>query len=399
VKANRSREWREAEWDYDQIQVNRLIPGSWGALTQEEFIRELKGIVRRCPQFYPAVLEFALYQASTKGGKASERMIEKGFRLLVELAAPKDLDEQVDAVVENLEGLWRYDISRSLLEFLADRRPLSAVCHDSLAHAAARLGDLKSAQHHIGEALRIEPVNKCFWCNKGLYHLMAGELEQAADALQRARRLKPDDPVIKGNLGIHAYLSKKGGTYFDYLLRPLDRKQIDRWADQEKWDQVDSLCANYNGCRVEAFAQSVLLGAAKQRSGLPRLLRVLRSFFDFVEGIDSSGLFLNEDMGRVHKYFKPIMHKFIFKYGDVDHETIEDVYNCLIAYYGFLADRGVVAPAEFQEFRKSILGMKGEIIGKMERYNAIRHDPKVDDERKEALREDLFEGDHAWPHL
>jgi len=43
--------------------------------------------------------------------------------------------------------------------------------------------------------------------------------------------------------------------------------------------------------------------------------------------------------------------------------------------------------------------MKGEIIGKMERYNAIRHDPKVDDERKEALREDLFEGDHAWPHL
>src|SRR5439155_530171 len=276
VKANRSREWREAEWDYDQIQVNRLNPGSWGALTQEEFIRELKGIVRRCPQFYPAVLEFALYQASTKGGKASERMIEKGFRLLVELAAPKDLDEQVDAVVENLEGLWRYDIS------------------------------------------------------------------------------------------------KKGGTYFDYLLRPLDRKQIDRWADQEKWDQVDSLCADYNGCRVEAFAQSVLLGAAKQRSGLPRLLRVLRSFFDFVEGIDSSGLFLNEDMGRVDKYFKPIMHKFIFKYGDVDHETIEDVYNCLIAYYGFLADRGVVAPAEFREFRKSILGMKGEIIGKMERYNAIR---------------------------
>ena len=58
-----------------------------------------------------------------------------------------------------------------------------------------------------------------------------------------------------------------------------------------------------------------------------------------------------------------------------------------------------MAPAEFREFRKSILGMKGEIIGKMERYNAIRHDPKVDDERKEALREDLFEGDHAWPHL
>jgi len=399
VKANGSREWKKAEWDYAQIHANRLIPASWGALTQEESIRELKGIVRRCPQFYPAVLELGLYQTSIKGDKASERMIEKGFQLLVELAAPKDLEEEVDAVVENLERLWRYDLSRKLLELLADRRLLSAACHDSLAHAAARLGDFKLAQHHIGEALRIEAVNKCFWSNKGLYHLMAGELEQAADALQRARRLKPDDPVIKGNLGIHAYLGKKGGNYFDYLLRPLDQNKIDQWADQEKWDQVDRLCADYNACRMEAFAQSVLLATAKGRSRLPRLLRVLKSFFDFVERIDSSGFFLNEAIGRVHTYFKRIMHKFIFKYGDVDHETIEDVYNCLIDYYGFLADTGLVAAAEFRAFKKTILGMKGEIIRKMERYNAIRHDPKVDDEQKETLREELFEGDHAWPHL
>jgi len=88
VKANRSREWREAEWDYDQIQVNRLIPGSWGALTQEEFIRELRGIVRRCPQFYPAVLEFALYQASTKGGKGERRNNGRGSRVFSGFSGP-----------------------------------------------------------------------------------------------------------------------------------------------------------------------------------------------------------------------------------------------------------------------------------------------------------------------
>jgi len=40
-----------------------------------------------------------------------------------------------------------------------------------------------------------------------------------------------------------------------------------------------------------------------------------------------------------------------------------------------------------------------ELIGKMERYNAIRHDQTIEDERKEAIREELFEGDHAWPHI
>ncbi len=40
-----------------------------------------------------------------------------------------------------------------------------------------------------------------------------------------------------------------------------------------------------------------------------------------------------------------------------------------------------------------------ELIHKMERYNAIRHDDAMDEDRKEAVREELFEGDHAWPHL
>jgi plasmid stability protein len=35
----------------------------------------------------------------------------------------------------------------------------------------------------------------------------------------------------------------------------------------------------------------------------------------------------------------------------------------------------------------------------MERYNAIRHDNSVEEEQKEALREEIFEGNHAWPHI
>ena len=228
---------------------------------------------------------------------------------------------------------------------------------------------------------------------------MAGELEEAGDALRRARQLRPRDKVVKGNLRIHAYLSKHGGTYLDYLLRPLDREKMDRLADQERWDEADRLRAEYKGCRMEAFAQCMLLEAGEKRSQLPDLLGTLRAFFDFVEKVDADGVFLNEDILFVHRHFKPIMHKFIFKFGDVDHETIEGLYKALTTYYRFLSGRGLVPAAEFKQFRKTILELKGELINKMERYNTIRHDDAMDEDQKEAVLEELFEGDHAWPHI
>ncbi|MGA2262472.1 MAG: hypothetical protein ABSH28_13680 [Acidobacteriota bacterium] len=391
--------WKAAEWDYCGIQADLRMAAFWSPPTAAEVVDRLKRIARRCPQFYPAVMELGLSLLPRKGDRGAVRMIEKGFGLMVELAEPEHFAEEMDGVIENLEKLWRFDISRRLLEKLADRRSLSATLYDSLAHAAARLGDLGAAQRHIDVALRLEPRNKNFWCNKGLYHLMAGELKAAGIALLQARQLEPKDPVVLGNLEIHKYLGKHGGNYFDYLLRPLDRKRIERLADQEKWEQVDSLRADYNDCRMEAFAQSILLESGEMRSRLPDHLATLRVFFRFVEDIDSSGAFLNEDLALVHMNFKPIMHKFIFKFGDVDREMLEDVFEALMAYYGFLASRRIVDAADFKDFEKVIGDMKGDLIGKMERYNAIRHDKTMEEEQKEALREELFEGDHAWPHI
>ena len=154
---------------------------------------------------------------------------------MLDLAPPKRFAEEIDGVVESLERLWRFDISRRLLELMAAHRRLSATLHDSLAHAAARLGDLEAAQQHIAEALRLEPRNKCLWSNKGLYHLMAGELNEAGTALRKAEQIEPKDPVVLDNLKIHEHLGKHGGNYFDYLQRPPDQKKIDRLADQGKW--------------------------------------------------------------------------------------------------------------------------------------------------------------------
>lgn len=58
-----------------------------------------------------------------------------------------------------------------------------------------------------------------------------------------------------------------------------------------------------------------------------------------------------------------------------------------------------LSPAEIKRFRAMVSRKRKGLIDKMERYNAIRHDDGLDEEEKEAIREELFDGDHACPHL
>jgi uncharacterized membrane protein YebE (DUF533 family) len=65
----------------------------------------------------------------------------------------------------------------------------------------------------------------------------------------------------------------------------------------------------------------------------------------------------------------------------------------------FSIDRAVSPTTDFEEFRTLVEDQREELIDKMLQYNAIRHDGEVDEEEKEAIRQELFGGDHAWPHL
>ena len=59
-------------------------------------------------------------------------MLEKGFCLMLDLADGGRIAEDIDGVTENLEHLWRFDISRRLLQIWAEKHPLTATLHDSL---------------------------------------------------------------------------------------------------------------------------------------------------------------------------------------------------------------------------------------------------------------------------
>jgi tetratricopeptide (TPR) repeat protein len=398
MKITESKAWEAAEWEYSALHTDILAPFFSGPISQDQIVSRLRNILRRCPQYYPAHIELGIRLLCRKRSSGAEQRIDRGFRLMMDLADPRHHAENMDGIIENLEKLWRFDISRRLLLMLADHQPLNADLLDSLAHAEARLGNLDAALLHIREAIKLASKDYGFWSNKGWYHLMRGELKDAEHALKKGLQNKPKDPTASGNLTILQYLRKHGGTYWNYLERPLDRAEIERLMDRED-DQAMELCADFNDGRIEAFAQAALLKGGKYLSRLSDLLATLRTFFRFVAQIDSSGFFLNEDIGVISGNYRPIMHKFIFKHGDVDREMMEDVWESLQAYYGFLAGRGIVVAADFEILQKIIRETKNEFLDKMEQYNAIRHNDSLSEKKKEQIRQKLFGDDHCWPHF
>jgi tetratricopeptide (TPR) repeat protein len=398
MKVTESKAWEAAEWEYSSLQTEILAPFFSAPISPDQIVSRLRNMARRCPQFYPAHIELGLRLLCRKNSRGAEQMIDKGFRLMMDLADPKHYAKNMDGIIENLEKLWRFDIIRRLLLILADRKSLGADLLDSLAHAEARLGNLDAALLHIQEAIKLAPGDYGFWANKSWYYLMRGELDDADLALAKALRIKPKDPVASGNLTILQYLRQHGGTYWNYLERPLDRAEIERLIDQED-DQVTDLCADFNDSRIEAFAQAALLKGGKDLSRISDLLATLRTFFNFVSQVDSSGFFQNEDIAVISGNFRPIMHKFIFKHGDVDREMMEDVWESLQAFYGFLAGRGIVVTADFEMLQKTIRETKNEFLDKMEQYNGIRHDDSISEKKKEQIRRKLFGDDHCWPHF
>ncbi|MBN2320347.1 MAG: hypothetical protein JXR49_14790 [Acidobacteria bacterium] len=78
---------------------------------------------------------------------------------------------------------------------------------------------------------------------------------------------------------------------------------------------------------------------------------------------------------------------------------MEEVWESLQAYYGFLAGRRIVDTADFKSLQETIRKTKEEFLDKMEQYNAIRHNDSLSEKRKEQIRQKLFGDDHCWPHF
>ncbi len=371
-----------------------MLPFGPEPLTDAERVESWREMIATCDRFYAAHMELGIHLLRTGSEREGRAHLSRGLVDLLKL--PEHSEEEVRALVENLERTWRYDVCRSLLERVVERWPGTAWYHDSLALAAARTGDFASAIASGLRALDLEPGSAPL-SNLGFYALMAGRLDEAGDYLERALSEEPKHGQARENLRVLRYLRKHGGRYADYLVRPAQRDALDKLANKEDWGALERRCADLNGCRFEAFAQDAL--DRGEIVPLPGMLSTLRVLFGFVAEVSADAYFLYEDVAFMRRAFEKVMNKLIFKFRDANADLVREVCSALRVFYDFLQRKGLASARDVGAFGRLSVALGGKLVRRATRYATARRDPSLGEDQLEAIRAELFGGDYLWPHI
>jgi tetratricopeptide (TPR) repeat protein len=398
----KTRAWKSASFSYDMIFAELQMPIFGETPTAEQVDTSMEGILKECPDYYPAILQRGQYFMCIGEEEKAIKSYDRGFRIMFEIIKGKELEDMVTSITDGFEEKLRYDLACRYLKKLIKLYPRKALYYDYLASDIAQSinADIQKAIATQEKALELEPHNANFLSNLGWIHLAAGNLDDAGITLKKALEIKPDYKFAKGNMEVHTYLKENnGGNYFGYNIRSIDRDKLEQLEDEEKYEDLDTLVADYNGSRMAAYKKVLLEEGKFLPHQIANLASTLSPFFSFADGVLNEGMFLYDDLSNIYLNFKPIMHKFIFKHKDIDNKILDDIYSSLISFYGFLTKYKLLDRSYYREFVTEIRGMKSELKKKMNRYNKIRHDYTISEEEKDNIRSELFEGDHELPFI
>lgn len=390
--------WDGADWRYSALVAETSVPFFGRRISAEDEMHRLEDIVRDCPALYHLG---GRKVASGKEAEGRSLLLAAADRMAKRERVGEAEPEKMSHVLEFLEENLRYDVARALLERLVRHYPSQAYFYDELGAAALILGGVDAATASFNKAVELEPRNAHYLSNLGWAHLVTGRLDKAQEFLDRALAIKPSNEATQGNYEILRYLKRTGGTFMDYLLRPLDRKGLERLekrCDRDgAFQDLDREAAQWNGDRLEAWKWELCRG--RDLADYSQAYKSLRAFFRFIGGLSEDMYTLYEDMALLESRFGRIMNKFIFKMGDADAEVIDEIYAGLLSFYGFLAQRGLLDQKDYAKFRSELLRQKPAILRKTRRYGAVRHNDSIPENEKERVRQELFEGDHSWPGI
>lgn len=378
-----------------QMHAGSMLPFASEPLSAEDAVKSWRAMIAECEQFYPAHLELGTRLVRTGKEAEGRQHLDRGMAYFVQFS--EHPEEEVGALVENLERGWRFDLLRTLLERIVERWPTVGWFHDELAHAAARTGDFAKARSSGAKARDLEPESASFLSNLGLYALLEGCVSEAAAWIDQARKLDRNLDSTRRNHRAVQYLQEHGGCYKDYLLRPAPRAEFDQLANDEDWKALDRQVAELKDDRLEAFVQDAI--ARGEIVLVADQVSTLQILFNFVEQVSADAYFLYEDVNFMRGIFERLMNKFILKFRDADAQVIGDVCDALDALHAFFQQSGLVSARDLTAFRKKAAPARTRLVDRATRYRRKRTKANIDDDDREELRNELFGGDHFWPHI
>jgi tetratricopeptide (TPR) repeat protein len=387
--------WELADWRHAGLAASTLFPFGGPKPSPEDMAAELGEILADCPDYYPALLNLGTLEAGAgRTEEARKHLLDAADRMAErERHLEADLSDLVDEITHRLgEHLLRYDLARDLLERLAWHYPEEPELRSDLGAALVLLGDFDEALRQFQEAIALAPKDPRFHSDLGWAYMEMGRLKEAKPHLKRSLKLDPVYAYAKGNLDLLSFLEKKGGTFEDYLARPMSS------ADREGLEEEPGSAADvgpllqtvrqWNHDRLEAWRRHLSRTWEDPRD--LELFKSVRAFFQFLEELDLTDYVLYEDVVLVDVHFESVFAQFMLRMSDADGEILEEVCDGLLSFHSYLARKGVVDPEDFADFRSRVQEMRPILVVKADRFAAARNDPSLTQAQKARIRREMF---------
>ncbi|MDQ1352239.1 MAG: hypothetical protein QG657_2545, partial [Acidobacteriota bacterium] len=349
-------EWRNAQDLFKRINAKRPLfsiivngptPGaSWLAI---DYI--LRDILERCPQFFPALFQRGEYLLRIGKTVEGEELIEKAFNNVFDiLEDEEEFSETISQGTENLAELLRYDLAAKYMEMATRLFPDNAAFYDYRAFYLLQLPgiDRSSVLNIQQKALDIEPDNESFINNLGWIYLMMENYEEAEEYFRQAIDYSSESTAVE-NLETAEYMKERRMTYFQYLLRPTDRDQLDDLQKSVDFDEVARMCKAYNSDKIEAFKIHHLQKNSLRPHEILDNLYPLKEFLTMTEESMEAGegIFHFENIDDFLEYSDYFISQFSNEDDMADHPLPDTSLESLAVFYDFLQEMNVVVASQY----------------------------------------------------
>jgi len=391
--------WKRADWDYSALIAQDMMPLLSTPLVGQERIDYLKEILKSCAEYYPALIELGYRYIKEGKDNSGKEYIDKGLKSLKTHFYIKDLIDAYYDICEFLEKHLRFEIAIEYYNELMELERDKAKVYDCINYCYVYLGEWDKAFETQQKAIELCDSNHRFYCNMGWLEMIRGNLNAAKTMLEKSLELNQKDKTTLNNYKACKLMlkNKRLKNWEAYLLRETDHEYLEKLDDKDDVDEYERQVRLYNGDKIEAFKFDLMRNPNYTLAEKYDILFTLNYVFNIIWEVYGSEYFFNYDIVGVAEYFKPVMHKVIFKTGDIDEEIFNDIYTCLLEFYKFLSKRKVVSG--YKSLENKMLKLKSELMEKMSRYNEIRHNEEYTEEEKAGVCEELFEGDAFLPFL
>lgn len=391
-------EWLAANQQYHELQGLggfTILGGSSTKkmLSPEESDRALEAIVTVCPEYFP--VWFHRGEAMLRDGKSAEgkKFMDRGFDYMASILEDEEaFSDMLQGTVENLEKLLRYDVAAGLLEKAVRLFPDTVSFYDDLAFYLLQppMEDKARALRMQEKTLEMDPDNDIFINNLGWVYLQMGDFKKAELYFQKAMEFNIDNQGAFENMDIAEYMHKHRLSYFEYLVRPADMKELNQLVAEGDPEEAEERCRDYNADRLRAFKTHHLRNKTLPPHEILANHDRVKIFMAAAGGAVTEYLFLYEATDLFQRHSRQIFRSLVIEYDILDGGFLEDICGSVTVFYDFLREMTRITTDQLKRFTDHLKPLIAEFSNKANEYSRLCEDGVRDEEEREEAIERIF---------